>query len=181
MTVQIREMTLDDLTEASQVLRLAFAKHYGHWLDTDEKAQQETREALEAGKIARVAIADSKIIGWVGAMQTSYGIVTWELHPLAVHPDYHGAGIGRLLVTDLETQVKAHGGKTMILGSDDEDGQTSLYDVDIFDDILGHLQRIQNTGEHPFGFYQKLGYVIVGVIPDANGFGEPDILMAKRL
>ncbi len=181
MAVQIRDMTLDDLVEASQVLRLAFAKHYGHWLDTDEKAQDETREALEDGKIARLAVDNGKIVGWVGAMETDYGIVTWELHPIAVHPDYHGQGIGRILVNDLETQVKARGGKTMILGSDDEDGQTSLYGVDIFDDVLGYLQRIQNTGEHPFGFYQKLGYVITGVILDANGFGKPDILMAKRL
>jgi aminoglycoside 6'-N-acetyltransferase I len=30
-------------------------------------------------------------------------------------------------------------------------------------------------------FYQKLGYVIVGVIPDANGPGKPDIMMAKRV
>jgi len=34
---------------------------------------------------------------------------------------------------------------------------------------------------HVFGFYQKLGYVVVGAIPDANGFGKPDILMAKRI
>ena len=30
-------------------------------------------------------------------------------------------------------------------------------------------------------FYQKLGYEIVGLIPDANGPGKPDIMMARRL
>jgi aminoglycoside 6'-N-acetyltransferase I len=29
--------------------------------------------------------------------------------------------------------------------------------------------------------YGKVGYYVVGVVPDANGFGKPDILMAKRL
>lgn len=182
MTIQIRDITPDDLIEAAEVLRLAFETHYGEWLKTDENAQDETREAMEEGKIVRVATdTTGKIVGWVGAMETDYGVMTWELHPLAVHPDYHGQGIGRQLVTDLEAQVKARGCKTMILGSDDEDNQTSLYGVDVWDDLLGHIQRIQNTGDHPFGFYQKLGYVITGIIPDANGFGKPDILMAKRL
>ncbi|MCA9940912.1 MAG: AAC(6')-Ia family aminoglycoside 6'-N-acetyltransferase, partial [Anaerolineales bacterium] len=27
----------------------------------------------------------------------------------------------------------------------------------------------------------KLGYAIVGVVPDANGWGKPDIIMAKRI
>ena len=28
---------------------------------------------------------------------------------------------------------------------------------------------------------RKLGYEAVGVVPDANGFGRPDLLMAKRV
>jgi aminoglycoside 6'-N-acetyltransferase I len=41
--------------------------------------------------------------------------------------------------------------------------------------------RARNRGSHPFEFYLRVGYHIVGVIPDANGFGKPDILMAKRV
>lgn len=33
----------------------------------------------------------------------------------------------------------------------------------------------------PHGFYEKLGFMIVGVMPDANGIGKPDIYMAKRV
>ena len=29
--------------------------------------------------------------------------------------------------------------------------------------------------------FQKMGYKIVGVFPDANGIGKPDIWMAKRI
>jgi aminoglycoside 6'-N-acetyltransferase I len=34
---------------------------------------------------------------------------------------------------------------------------------------------------HPLTFYRRHGYRIVGVLPDVNGPGRPDILMAKRL
>ena len=53
--------------------------------------------------------------------------------------------------------------------------------VDLYDDTFDKIKNIQNTGNHPFPFYEKLGYKIVGVIPDANGIGKPDILMAKRI
>ena len=67
------------------------------------------------------------------------------------------------------------------LGSDDEHGMTSLYGVDLYDDTFGKIANIQDKGGHPFQFYEKMGYKIVGVLPDANGIGKPDILMAKRI
>jgi aminoglycoside 6'-N-acetyltransferase I len=51
----------------------------------------------------------------------------------------------------------------------------------LYPDVLGAVQRLRNLGDHPFTFYQRVGFTIVGVIPDANGFGKPDILMAKRV
>ncbi len=69
----------------------------------------------------------------------------------------------------------------MFLGSDELRGETTLAGVDLYPDPLARLQAIRNPGGHPYEFYQKLGYVIVGIVLDANGFGKPDIYMAKRI
>jgi aminoglycoside 6'-N-acetyltransferase I len=63
----------------------------------------------------------------------------------------------------------------------DENGPTSLGGVDLYPDPLAAAVRIRNIAQHPFEFCQKLGFRIVGVLPDANGFGKPDIFMAKRV
>jgi aminoglycoside 6'-N-acetyltransferase I len=47
--------------------------------------------------------------------------------------------------------------------------------------VLEHIKNIRNIKNHPYEFYQKMGYTIVGICPDANGFGKPDIYMAKRV
>jgi len=53
--------------------------------------------------------------------------------------------------------------------------------VDLYEDTFGRIENIQNTGGHPYTFFEKMGYKIVGVLPDANGIGKPDIWMAKRI
>ena len=68
-----------------------------------------------------------------------------------------------------------------MLGTDDERGETSLAGLELFPDPPEHLRNLKNPGGHPYEFYQKVGYTVVGVIPDANGFGKPDIFMAKRI
>jgi aminoglycoside 6'-N-acetyltransferase I len=84
-------------------------------------------------------------------------------------------------VEDLEARARGRGAHTLWLGTDDEDDMTTLSGVDLYDDLPGHLERIRDLKGHPYGFYQKCGFVIAGVVPDANGPGKPDILMAKRV
>lgn len=146
-----------------------------------EEAREEVHESFDSERISRVAIDDNgDAVGWIGGIPQYDGNV-WELHPLVVRPDMQGKGIGRALVEDLEAQVKARGGLTITLGSDDEQGFTSLYGIDLFPNPLEHLLNIRNIRNHPYEFYQKCGFVLTGIVPDANGFGKPDIIMSKRV
>ncbi len=150
------------------------------WPDIDS-ALKEVRESFAEGRISRVAIDDDGMaLGWIGGISGYDGNV-WELHPIVVRQEYQGMGIGRALVIDLEEQVRARGGLTIWVGTDDEDNQTTLSGVDLYPDPLEHLAKIRNLNRHPYEFYQKLGFVIAGVVPDANGLGKPDILMAKHV
>jgi aminoglycoside 6'-N-acetyltransferase I len=105
----------------------------------------------------------------------------WELHPLVVDPTWQGRGIGSRLVADFEVQVAQRGGLTIILGSDDQNNLTSLGGADPYPDLLAALVALRNVDGHPFEFYLKQGFALAGIIPDANGPGKPDILMAKRV
>lgn len=100
---------------------------------------------------------------------------------MVVHPAQQRKGIGRALVEDLEERVRARGALTLWLGTDDENGSTTLSGVDLYPNPLAHLARTRNLRGHPYTFYQKMSFVIVGVMSDANGWGEPDIYMAKRV
>ena len=151
------------------------------WPSLEEDAPQEVQESLEPDRISLIALgADGAVRGWVGGRPTYDGHV-WELHPLVVHPDRQRRGIGRALVSALEERVRARGALTLWLGTDDEAGSTSLGATDLYPDPLAHLARIRNLQGHVYAFYEKVGFTIVGVMPDANGWGKPDIYMARRV
>lgn len=183
---QLSIVDLQSLDEATirQVATLLFegfaASSPEAWPD-EEAALAEVRASFGEDRLSRVALAgNQQVLGWIGGISTYDGHV-WELHPLVVRPHAQGRGIGRALVEDLETCVKERGGLTILLGTDDENHQTTLSEVNLFPDVSTHLTQIKNLKKHPYAFYQKLGYVVVGVIPDANGLGKPDILMAKSM
>ncbi len=169
------------IRQAAEILTVAFAGDWPHAWATPEEALDEVREALVPDRICRAAFDEAgNVLGWIGG-NAQYDGRVWELHPLAVRPDVQGRGIGRALVADFEQQVADRGGLTIVLGSDDEADMTSLSGVDLYPNVWEHIAGIRNLRGHPYTFYQKCGFVITGVVPDANGPGKPDILMAKRV
>jgi aminoglycoside 6'-N-acetyltransferase I len=182
--LSIMTLSLDDnhiIQQAAQLLVDAFREHWPDAWPTLEEGRKEVEEMLEKGRICRVAVDEGgNLLGIIGGIPGYDGHV-WELHPLAVQPSLQGHGIGRVLVEDFEAQVRSRGGLTITLGTDDEDGMTSLSNTNLYENLWERIRGIRNLKGHPFEFYQKMGYVISGVVPDANGLGKPDILMAKRV
>lgn len=180
----IRDLLSDDedsIRQAAEMLVEAFRENWPDaWPDLDS-ALEEVRESFAPDRISRVAVGESgEVLGWVGGIGTHGGKV-WELHPLVVSEEARGKSVGRALVEDLESRVRERGGLTLWLGTDDENAMTSLYGEDLYPNVLEHLRGIRNLRNHPFEFYLRMGFVIVGVMPDANGPGKPDIYMAKRV
>ncbi len=169
------------IQQATQLLVDAFREHWPDAWPSFEDGLKEVHEMLAAERICRAAIdEDGNLLGIIGGIPQYDGHV-WELHPLAVQPSRQGQGIGRALVEDFEEQIRSKGALTITLGSDDEDGMTSLANIDLYEDLWEKIRDIKDLKHHPYEFYQKLGYIIIGVVPDANGIGKPDILMAKKI
>lgn len=167
---------------AAELLVSGFAKHWPNaWPDHDS-AMTTVRDLLQPENIVLAAVShkSNDLMGWIGSLPQYDGHVL-ELHPLVVAEEHRGHGVGRALVHALEAEARRANYAVMTLGTDDEDNMTSLGGVQLLPDVWSHIANIQNYKQHPYAFYQKLGYVITGVVPDANGPGKPDILMAKSL
>ena len=91
-------------------------------------------------------------------------------------------GVGASLVRALEERVREAGALTLYLGTDDDGPApgTSAGDIQLFPDVLSHATSLRVI-DHPVDFYLRMGFEVVGLIPDANGPGKPDILMAKQV
>jgi aminoglycoside 6'-N-acetyltransferase I len=178
--MQIVNLSGEDKEKIDEVAHLLLEGFTEAWNDMKE-CLSEVEDTLQKDRISRIAVNEAgKIVGWI-AGSSNYGGNVWDLHPLVVHKDYRNKGIGKALVFDFENCVREKGGITIYLGSDDENNSTNLFGQELYPDVLDNLKQIKNKNGHPFEFYKKVGFSIVGVLPDANGFGKPDIFMAKRV
>mgnify|MGYP000845338529 FL=1 len=149
--------------------------------NTLESAEAEVTECCNSEYIAVGYIHNGDLAGWIG-LRPAYGNTTWELHPIMVGPEYQKRGIGSKLLEEIERIARERDVLNIILGTDDEFGKTSLSGVDLYaSNIFYEIENIVNLGGHPFEFYKKKGYTIIGVVPDASGLNRPDIIMGKRL
>jgi aminoglycoside 6'-N-acetyltransferase I len=175
----IDALRADDLVAIDMAAAL-LVEAFPHSLPTLEMARKEVREALGPERICLVARAEDEILGWVGAIpEYSHA---WELHPLVVRADVRRMGVGASLVAALEERVRAAGALTLYLGTDDEGPTpgTSAGGVELFPNVLSHAANLRVI-DHLAGFYLRMGFEVVGLIPDANGPAKPDVLMAKRV
>lgn len=163
---------------AAHILRAAIPNAAASW-PTHASAREEVDACLEKGRAAFLALHDSTVAGWIGAIVVSPWL--WELHPLAVDPARQGQGVGTALVRTLEAAALEAGVTAIYLGTDDDWGGTNLHGRDLYPGVLEAARKIQPAPRHPFRFYEKLGYTVTGLIPDASGPGKPDIIMTKRL
>ena len=126
------------IEQAAHALVAGFREHWPTaWPDL-AVARAEVETALTGGRVCRVARdCAGTVLGWIGGHR-AYARV-WELHPLVVLSTVQRQGIGRALVADLERQVRERGGLTLLLGSDDEDGMTTLSDVELYPDVWTHV------------------------------------------
>jgi aminoglycoside 6'-N-acetyltransferase I len=176
--INMAQLTEAQILEAAKILTDSIPIGWPTLLD----ALEEIKERLIPENTLFAAVEDGAVLGWGGILAPEYDGNVYELHPLAVRVDMRGHGIGRAIVTALENEARIQGGLTIWLGADDEKkgGETSLANVDLFDNLPDRIRDFK-PGTHQGGFYLKMGYQIIGVMPDANGRGKPDIFFGKRL
>jgi len=181
-TIEIIDMKLlnaEQLQQAAQILTVELPLG---WATLDEAMDEINERLFEQDDNTFLAAVESGVVlGFVGILPQYDGNV-FELHPLAVRRDRQGQGIGARLVCAIEAAAKARGGLTLWLGADDEatPGETSLAGADLYSGLPRHLAEFA-AGKHQSAFYLKMGFSIMGVMPDANGLGKPDIFFAKPL
>jgi aminoglycoside 6'-N-acetyltransferase I len=144
------------------------------------EAEAEVADVIDSPKrFALAALAEGALVGWIGGVR-GYAH-SLELHPLVVDPDCQGQGVGRALVQALGARARDEGYLALWLGADDDFAGTSLAGVPLFPQALAKTASLTASRRHPLGFYLSMGFEVVGLIPDANGPGMPDILLSKPL
>ena len=141
----------------------------------------DTIELINKSFISLGYIENNILIGYTGLLEM-YSNITCELHPLIIKSGYRNMGIGSKLLNEIESEAKSKNVLNIMLGSDDEDFRTNLHQFDFNNTDMSYiLNNIKNINNHPYEFYQKNGYEIAGIFPDANGIGKPYIWLWKQL
>ena len=169
---------MDDRFDEQAALLLQMV--YPHLLYTEEEAMFEVQKVSADGSVFIVYVENDLVQGFIAARPT-HGTTGYELYPHVVMPDYQGKGIGTTLLEMLETELKRREASVLFMAVEDEVGQTSLYGEALFQNPTIAFQSVDVASDHPIAFYQKHGFRITGVIPDAFGEGRPDIILAKSL
>jgi aminoglycoside 6'-N-acetyltransferase I len=167
--------------QAAEILYATFTEINGNlWLKNEKDALDEVGECIKGANICIGIKLENKLIGWAG-LRPMYE-KTWELHPMVIKKEFQGKKYGKILLNEIEIMAYKNGIIGIVAGSDDETNSTSLSEKEInCENIFEEIKNIKNYKNHPFEFYKKCGYIIIGIIPNANGQNKPDIWLWKDI
>ncbi len=181
-TMKIVDLTISDTDLIEQILVIlhdCFEEFSPEWLPNAKARREEVNESFSKERSSRVLIDDDRtVLGWVGAIWNDN---VWEIHPIAVSPKEQRKGFGKMLVDDITFLAKSNGAVSVWAGTSDETNSTNFSKVDLYRDIATSLENLTAPKSHPINFWLKMGFSIVGVMPDEEGLGKPGIHFAKRI
>jgi ribosomal protein S18 acetylase RimI-like enzyme len=148
--------TIRPATEEDQAALRELAVSTG--LFSDEDWMEPELEFLDEGHQWLVVTENDVVVGaaYVGPEMVSYRL--WNTYFLAVAPDQHGHGIGRLLMEHIEAEARAADIATLIVDTSSGDGFVATR-----------------------AFYEGLGYVKEAQVRDYYGPGDDKITFWKSL
>jgi ribosomal protein S18 acetylase RimI-like enzyme len=106
------------------------------------------------------AFAEQKgdVVGYICFGRNTLTVSSFDVYWIAVEPDRHGQGIGRLLLDEAERQIAAAGGTRIYI-------ETS------------HRADYQATR----GFYERCGYKLEAILEDFYAPGDSKAIYVRRL
>lgn len=112
MHVTIREMTMDDAKAVNQL-----SHQLGYPLAIEETIENIKTVISSKDHTAFVAETNHHVVGWIGASQAIMLEVMphCEINGLVIDKDFHGNGIGKLLVERVKHWAKTKGNKKLSL------------------------------------------------------------------
>lgn len=181
--MHIVDLTAADDALIQQTARIAYEASQSistSWLSNLDDASEEVAESLDHDGISCILLDQKQVVAWISAQPQFNGRVV-EIHPLIVATTHQRQGLGRRMVNHVGTWAREQGALTLWLSTSDETDATSLSGCDLYANPASAIAQFHQTAPHPCGFWQKLGFRIVGVLPDAEGPGKPSIMLAKPL
>ena len=151
--VELRRAREEDLPEIQMIERVSFINPYSTFYQ---------KHLLKHADIYYVAMYRGKIIGYIIARVENRGLPGVDVGKIghivsiAIHPDYRRRGLGKLLMSRAEEELKRMGCRRVFL-------------------------EVRVSNYPAIKLYQKLGYIKLKVIPRYYQDGEDAYLMLKSL